>query len=388
MDQAFDDTAPMIGQHSSIKRKYLAEAGLHLFTGGPAMFRPSDIYHFSSHPSYAAALAGTNVYIICQRRRISVCPHSIKVSGGGLCGEFIVHGDSYLEWERERFFLTPTSFNPEVRPVRFVAARSTDSFGHAVDLIDEHGRRSRLPCPVLVASSEHDLGNRTRLEVLYVGQSFGKGGERVSAERLKRHTTLQRILADYADASGTTEILLLGFQYGSAKNWMSTAGNQWVVPAATSDEELLHMSAVGAQEFDRRTRVLLAEAALINYFKPQYNEMHRDSFRPDNNQKLKTLKKLFRADMSALVVELNTSNIGAKLWSAAAPYGAMEAYLTSDRIATMRSNALSGDSHLSAAEVNEWLKDQRHAHIAHFALYDRSVRETFLHELPWNEKIL
>ncbi len=240
-----------------------------------------------------------------------------------------------------------------------------------------------MPSHVVLAASKHKLGNRTKLEVLYVGQTYGKTGERVSIDRLKRHTTLQRILADYTDAAGATEILLLGFQYGSAKNFMSTAGDRWIEPTATSAEEMEHMMATGKLSFDRRTRILLAEAALINHFKPKYNEQHRESFRPDNNQKLKMLKKLFAADMSALIVEINTSNIGAKLWSPAIQRGDMDEYLTPDRVANLRAKARSGNSQLSNAQIEEWLQDQSHAHIARFALYDKSERETFLHGLPW-----
>lgn len=374
---------PLIGQHPSTRRKYLAEGGLHLFTGGPALFRPSDLYRFSQHPWFRAALDGTNIYLICRRRRISVCPLSIEIREGGLHGEFIVHGDNYLEWERERFALARTHTDPDGNSVRFVAARAADPFGHAVEVIDENGRRGLMPSSVLLASSKHSIGVRSKLEVLYVGQSFGKAGERISADRLKRHSTLQRILADCVDESGTTEILLLGFQYGSSKNWMSTAGDRWVEPTATEEEERAYMATTGHRSFDRKVRILLAEAALINYFKPQYNELHLASFHPHNNRKLKTLRKLFESDMSALIVEINTANIRAKLWSPAAPRCTMEAYLTPEREAEMRTNALSGDSPLTAAQVDEWLSDQSHAHIARFPLYEKSARETFLHAFPW-----
>lgn len=50
----------------------------------------------------------------------------------------------------------------------------------------------------------------------------------------------------------------------------------------------------------------------------------------------------------------------------------------------MHTNALSGDSHLTAAQIDEWLNEQSHAHIARFALYEKSERETFLHALPWH----
>ncbi len=368
-------------ESSTTKRKYLFEAGLNLFTPGPVMFRPSDIYRFSNHPVFRSALEGTNIYVVGKRRRISICPRSIELKNGELYGNFMVHGDTYFEWERE-----PFSPDRNREPsLRFVAARAADSFGHALDVIDEKGRRGLIPSATILASTNHRIGDRGKLEVVYVGQTFGKHGERISIDRLRRHSTFQRVMADCSDESGINEIIILAFHYDSTKNFLSTAGNRWVEPSATAEEEKTHMSDVGNLVFDRKTRILLAEAALINYFKPHYNELHRNSFHPENNKKLRTLKKLFESDMSALIVEINTSNIRSKLWSKNAPHCTMKNYFNEEQTAKMRANALSGDSQLTVAQVDEWLNDQTHAHIARFNLYDKTERESFLHGLPWNE---
>lgn len=50
----------------------------------------------------------------------------------------------------------------------------------------------------------------------------------------------------------------------------------------------------------------------------------------------------------------------------------------------MRTNALSGDSPLTAAQIDDWLNEQSHAHIARFELYNKSERESFLNALLWD----
>lgn len=375
---------PLVDFPDLIKRKYLAEAGLNLFSRGPVLFRPSDVYRFGEHPHFRSMLEGTNIYLICRRRRISIDPLSLEVKGGDIYGRFMAHGDSYQEWSTAHFTLDPIRHDAEGRPIRFAAARTADAFGHALDVLDEGGERSFIPSCALIARSTHSLGDRTQLEVVYVGQTFGKKGDRLSVDRLNRHTTLQRILADASDEAAQDEILLLGFQYGNSKNILSSAGEAWVDPSASSKEEQAHFVTAGGQKFGRKERILLAEAALINHFKPRYNVQHRDSFNKSDSRKLKTLQSLLKADFTALIVEVSTSNIGAKLWSKHAPLGAMSNYFTPQRINEMRVKSSSPEAGLSRREVDEWIKDNTHVHIARFALYDRTERETFLHGLPWS----
>jgi len=328
-------------------------------------------------------LEGTNVYLICRRRRISIDHLSIEVKGGEIYGKFMAHGDNYREWETGPFTLGPVMHDADGKPIGFAGARPADPFGHALEVVDQLDRYTFIPSCALIARSKHSLGDRTRLEVLYVGQTWGKQGNRLSVDRLSRHTTLQRILADASDESAQDEILLLGFQYGDSKRMLSSAGSLWVEPSACSDEEQAHFIRASEQTFCRKDRILLAEAALINHFKPRYNIKHRDSF-SRSSRKLKTLQSLLKADFSALIVEANTSNVGAKLWSKHAPCGSMSDYLTPQKIEEMRANVLTQQSEFSRAQFDEWINDNTHAHIARFALYAPEERETFLYGLPWS----
>ncbi|WP_457324857.1 hypothetical protein [Roseateles sp. P5_E11] len=369
-----------------IKRKYLAEAGLNLYSDAPVMFRPSDIYRLGKDPGFREVLRGSNVYLICRRRRISIDPVSLKVKGGDLYGDFLVHGEGYQQWQREPFTFTPAQLGRTNPPTPFLAVRPDSAAGHGITLAEQTGHTVEMTCAVLAAQSQHALGDHTRLEVLYIGQTFGAQGDRLAVDRLSRHSTLQRILADVADECGRDEVLLLGLTYGHAKNMLSTAGNRWVEPSATSAEEHAHWKKAGSQTFTRRDRILLAEAALINYFKPHYNLQHLDSFSTkERRRKLKTLRSLFREDFSALMVEISTSAIGAKLWSAAAPRSPGEILFTASKIAEMRANSRNTNPPMSASEFDQFIRDHVYVHIAQYALYDPTERETFLHGLHWGE---
>ncbi|MFL6645366.1 MAG: hypothetical protein ACJ8GM_13775 [Paraburkholderia fungorum] len=368
---------------SQTKRKFLAEAGVNLYSSGATVFRPTDLYRYGHAPNVRAALEGCNIYLICRRRRLSVDPYTLRVSDGFLYGNFRHHGSDIFDFESFPFSQNKRLQDPDGRPVRFLAAETTTSSGFEVVVTDAQDRRSTMPAHVLVANTNHRLGNHTDLEVLYVGQAYGKQGKRLAVDRLSDHTTLQRILAESAESNPYDEVLLLFFRYEHAKNIVSTAGDFSVEPTASSQEEEKHFELSGKLKLDRRTRVTLAEAALINHFKPAYNILHRDSFHPSKMKKLKTLKKLFELDLTALIVEINTSNFKSKLFSNQVRAQTLHDVFDDETIGRITSKDWLREGTLSSAEADQFLADMTHTHLARFPLYDKNKRESFLHALPW-----
>ncbi|ELQ09556.1 hypothetical protein A986_23240, partial [Pseudomonas fluorescens BRIP34879] len=62
--------------------------------------------------------------------------------------------------------------------------------------------------------------------------------------------------------------------------------------------------------------VTLAEAALINHFKPQYNTLLKSTnFAAQTHKKIKPLKKLLAKGITGLTVEICSANINARLFT-------------------------------------------------------------------------
>jgi hypothetical protein len=81
-------------------------------------------------------------------------------------------------------------------------------------------------------------------EVLYIGQSFG-GGHRTALDRLKEHSTLQKVLADAIYQAPDQDILLLLVEYAPPKMTLlippeSTYPKQYHVNDDEVDEEIDH----------------------------------------------------------------------------------------------------------------------------------------------------
>lgn len=144
------------------------------------------------------------------------------------------------------------------------------------------------------------LRSEWEFELLYVGQAYGENGERIATDRLKSHEKLQRILTDchhkYLDKK--LYILLLEFtpQMQISMDGLSKAYS------ASKKEEDEHFNNVWNNPLEQKQIINITEAALINFFKPQYNVNFVENF-PD--EKHKGYKQYYDLDYNNVIVELD-----------------------------------------------------------------------------------
>jgi hypothetical protein len=370
---------------SSVKRKFMAEPGLHLYSGGATVLRPSDLYRFNKHPAFRELLQGCNIYIVARRPRITIEPSSLKiVDGMYLHGRFRIHGEQPDYFDGVHF----AQDRPKVRaadgmPIQFVRAEVMNSAGLEVCVVDEFGVTGQIPVNALIADARHELGRHCDLEVLYVGQAFGQDGSRLAIDRTPVHSTLQRILAETMGETPHQEVLLLLFRYEHAKIMFSTAGDFSAEPSATWAEEFAMIQKVHKRLVSRRSRIALAEAALISHFKPKYNILLQDAFNVQKTKKLKFLKELLSLDFSGLLVEVNTSNFRSRLFSESARSKVLKDIFPADAVERLTSPTWPQEVGFSTQEVKQFVDDMTHVHIARYPLYSSAERESFLHSLRW-----
>ncbi|TCN04625.1 hypothetical protein EV581_11923 [Bacillus sp. BK006] len=119
---------------------------------------------------------------------------------------------------------------------------------------------------VYLAESKYYLDT----EIVYIGQAFGEKGERLPAEELMSDPMLQKVEADILRDYPEKDLVLLLLEFKS----------QLLEEIDSQDEELLEL-----QELTKNPTLKLnnqivdgTEAALINYFKPEYNKKLNDKF--------------------------------------------------------------------------------------------------------------
>ena len=139
--------------------------------------------------------------------------------------------------------------------------------------------------------------NAVTFEVKYIGQAFGKEGERNALDRLIKHETLQKIALKGAPQGYKLTLLMLEvlpanriftFMNPTAKN-------------KDSDSSRINAGLDMLYGTTEQQRISLYEAALIRYFYPEYNTEYKDSF-PSTN--LKILQTCYEKDFAGIVAEI------------------------------------------------------------------------------------
>lgn len=148
-----------------------------------------------------------------------------------------------------------------------------------------------------------------QLEVLYVGQAFGNGS-RSAHERLKNHSTLQKILADSYHKYPDSEISVLMFKFEPYQLLLSFDGRS--NGAIGGNKDLKRFLSIEENPLSKKQQVGLVEAALIRYFQPEYNDIFKIKF---PSPKVKLLKKCFELDFSGLAIEVITDELKVQLYS-------------------------------------------------------------------------
>ncbi len=245
-----------------------------------------------------------HIYIIGKTPVISYCKDSFKYDDGILSGKIIYRVEGVA---REKEFSFEFPLLDGAKEVKL----SNYPYREIVTL-DEVGKEIRfLPASIVCMGSGWQLENTelSDIEVLYVGQSFGDGS-RTAFDRLKSHSTLQKILAQAQYESPDYEIQILTFEYAPYRIISQMDGRAGNVISDYRDMD--RFKSVIKNHLSEREQICLVEAGLIRYFQPRYNEIYKDNF---PNDKHKILEGCYNLDFSGLIVEINTDELRFRLFS-------------------------------------------------------------------------
>lgn len=270
-------------------RKYMSEFALHTYSSKVMICYPNQLEQAD------VSDAAYHIYMINKIKRLSFVENSVKVF------------DTYVEVKVKHgvnHTATIETINLPLCNDRTYEI-ADDKF---LDIKDEHN--GCLKVGILPAYTNHSRNN-LECEVLYVGQSFGRKGERDALKRLKSHETLQKILADtsYEDINYEIVITLWEFTPRLLSSMDGTKGFQ-----VSEQEDIQHLKNVhSAPPFFIDNQIInITEGALINYFKPKYNKKLKNNFPYEGH---KGYKFYYDYDYNTIVVELDPSCINIKIHS-------------------------------------------------------------------------
>lgn len=287
------------------KRKYLSEFAINLCSARWLMTSASQMMSGGTMGLAEQEIAdNTHIYLICRLPVISFSKDSFEYNND------ILSGDINYRVEGE---LKEKSFSIEFPLLDGATEVRLSKYPHRdVVTVDVKGNEVRyLPANVVSMGTRWHLENEDlrNLEVLYVGQAYGDG-TRSAFDRLKSHSTLQKILAQAQYESPDSEIQTLTFEYAPYRFMSQMDGR---AEKAISDyRDMDRFRNIVNNPLSEHQQICLTEAGLIRYFQPRYNAIYKDNF-PDDKHKI--LESCYDLDFSGLIVEINTDELGLSLFS-------------------------------------------------------------------------
>lgn len=252
---------------------------------------------------YEPLLADCNLYVVTRRPRTYITPGSVRISRRGLLTgrvaiehfnkysqrrfkmPFLLEGDSRLIWREDM----PRDY------YQIIEKKSSRLMYHG----------DPWSLAFLASGLSAELAMQ---EVIYVGQSVGTKRERRSLDRIVAHKTIQKIYADHS-----------GQDYDIFINPLRISGSSstFELSAQADFSMSKYVAELTARSFNSDRSIYaesvnLCEAALISYFRPEYNQQHKYHF-PHKTTKISELLTRYR--YSNLTVLLADGGTGIQLWS-------------------------------------------------------------------------
>lgn len=245
-----------------------------------------------------------HIYLICERPAVSFDKSDFSYDGEAISGSIVykIDGVDYREKFTQKFPLLDNAIELKLSKYPHREIETFNKDGECV----RHLPASTLSIMQRPISHGHIL---RKLKVLYVGQAFGNGN-RTAQERLKSHSTLQKILADASYNSPDSEVFVLTFEYAPYRLIASFDG---ISKGSIKDKrDSARFVSIVDNPLKPNEQISLVEAALIRYFQPHYNKIYKKKF-PSTD--LKILTRCYKYDYSALFVEINTDEFQLSLYS-------------------------------------------------------------------------
>ena len=290
------------------KRLHEVEGLLELISTDPWIFQPSELYEISGE--LRDELKRYNLYLVARRNRISMDIQSLFVTEGGesVSGNFSVYIQDTVK-------KVPFKFPSPVEG-KITAIGETEYPHSFLRLLIDDQHPIQLRTHEVIRFSEHSLATFADLKVEYVGQSFGKGGSSDAMARLigktgkQGHGSLQKVLADLNKNHPDQEVHILLYSYESYKNYIQAGGH--LEPVHDIDHDEGRLDTLMNAEYSKENRIDLAEASLIRYFSPTYNDIFKKTF-PQKTHDM--LQSLFNYDVTGLAVSLSTMEHNLRVYS-------------------------------------------------------------------------
>lgn len=277
-------------------RKYISEFGLNMMTDYIALLQQEHLHQIDDSDFKP------HIYLVTRRPRITLVPESVIVTEEKVQGRF-------QKQVKDQFVSIPFEIKNYFGSAKVSLLCEYPYTEYA--FIDESGNKLACgKCALLLSTIDPKLLHHLDLEVLYIGQSYGKAGERIASGRLRNHSTLQGIYAEAIKNSPDQDIWLVLSTFEALM--LASFDGRHKEYGTSFDEDTEHIHKITHTDISEQQKINFTEASLIKYFQPPYNTIYKNSF---PNPAHSTYSECYDIDLNAVNVEVQTEYLGIRLWS-------------------------------------------------------------------------
>lgn len=245
-----------------------------------------------------------HIYMILRRPRVTLVPEKCKFYKEKI--KFTFRIQDKFEFTEKEFILKQNEDTSNFK--------IKSEFPHSkFDIYNNKEKTFSAKSSLFYFMLSESYSEHMNSEILYIGQSFGKNGERQAPKRLKNHSTLQNIYSKAIQNSPDKEIWLglLSFERslitcfdGKVKGKQNTELN------IEKASKIMHQ--FNENQLNEKEIINFTEASLIKYFQPEYNIIFKDSF---PNPAHKSYQECYDLDVNSVAFIVETDTIKTKLFT-------------------------------------------------------------------------
>jgi len=280
------------------------KVGMNLYSSKLMLFNPSDLK--KNDVKTEIEKEKYHIYLICKRKKIHYEKTEIK-DNVGFTTFFYLNDNFDKEYLRHSHSLDLLKINGIKNGIFNIDCGEEKN----VKVKDQIFINSFYVIPDDIEGTTVTKSLPTDLEVMYVGQAFGRKKNRKIDYRLAKHEKIQKIALEILDKSSNEEVLIIGVKIDV--NDLSTSiveiNSQTEKPTLQS---LLDLKNKASQRITSGQEVTVFEASLINYFKPKFNEKYKSVF-PSTD--FVSIDEIYKTDFDYSAMTLDTKPVRVRVFS-------------------------------------------------------------------------
>jgi len=244
-----------------------------------------------------------NIYFILRRPKVTIEPNSFYSKGKEAFFDFIIH-----DREKKGVLNIKIELNKANSKLNLVTEYPYNSF-----VIRDKEKTLLFARPSsLIDQVQVENNVSTEMldyEILYIGQAYGKNGERTALDRLASHETVQKIYTHALTNNPESDIWIMLTSFSQLSVLFSGGSNETLQTVESKDRDSKITNNFFDNDgllFSEKQKINFTEAALIKMFEPKYNKEFKNSF---PNSKHSSYSECYSLDLRAITIELDTSDM-------------------------------------------------------------------------------